>query len=346
MLEFSGTYFDGRSSKAHAVRVRFEGGELSLQGLNQQGETLELRVLFTDCVIGPPLGKTKRTVQLSRGAVLETEDFTAIQELEEHTGRNQGMRLVDRLERQWKFVLASVVVLCASLWVFVQFGVPFAADQLAFVTPAAVLGQVGAQTMQVLDNTALEPSTLETARQLEISRGFETLVKDIGAGQTYQLEFRDGGSIGPNAFALPNGTIVITDQLIELAENDREILGVLAHEIGHVTGRHGLRGIYRSAGVMLLISIAAGDIASVTSLTSSLPALLVQSGYSREFERESDEVAGKYMMRVWGSTSPLQDILGRLSEGHDDEGNLTGMLASHPGTKERIQNLKKLEHKP
>jgi Zn-dependent protease with chaperone function len=342
MLEFSGTYFDGRSSKAHAVRVRFEGGELNLRG-----ETLELRVPFADCVIAPPLGKTKRTVQLARGAILETDDFAAIQELEERTGRNQGMRLVDRLERQWKFVLTSVVVLCASLWVFVQYGVPFAADQLAFVTPAAVLGQVGAQTMQVLDNTALEASTLETARQREISRGFETLIKDIGAGQSYQLEFRDGGSIGPNAFALPNGTIVISDQLIELAKNDREILGVLAHEIGHVTGRHGLRGIYRGAGVLLLISIAAGDIASVTSLTSSLPALLVQSGYSREFERESDEAAGKYMMRVWGSTKPLQDILGRLSKDHtDDENNLTGMLASHPGTKERIQNLKKLEHMP
>jgi Zn-dependent protease with chaperone function len=342
MLEFSGTYFDGRSSKAHAVRVRFEGGELTLQG-----ETLEVRLPFTDCVIAPPLGKTKRTLQLSRGAVLETGDFAAIAELEERTGRNQGMRLVDRLERQWKFVLASAVVLCASLWVFVQFGVPFVADQLAFATPAAVLGQVGAQTMQVLDNTALEPSKLETARQLEIGRGFETLVKDIGAGQTYQLEFRDGGSIGPNAFALPNGTIVITDQLIELAENDREILGVLAHEIGHVTGRHGLRGIYRSAGVMLLISIAAGDIASVTSLASSLPALLVQTGYSREFERESDEIAGKYMMRVWGTTEPLQTMLANLSEGHgDDEAGLTGFLASHPGTKERLRNLKKLEVKP
>ena len=342
MLEFSGTYFDGRSSKAHAVRVRFEGGELTLQG-----ESLELRLPFAQCVIAPPLGKTKRTVRLPRDAVLETGDFTAVKELEECTGRNQGMRLVDRLERQWRFVLASVVVLCASLWVFVQYGVPFAADQLAFVTPAAVLGQVGAQTMQVLDNTALQPSTLEAERQRQITRGFETLVKDIGGGQTYQLEFRDGGSIGPNAFALPNGTIVITDQLIQLAGDDREILGVLAHEMGHVTGRHGLRGIYRGAGVMLLISIAAGDIASVTSLTSSLPALLVQTGYSRDFEREADEVSGKYMLRVWGTTKPLQTMLGRLSEGHeDDEGNLTGMLASHPGTKERIRNLKKLERKP
>jgi Zn-dependent protease with chaperone function len=342
MLEFSGTYFDGRSSRAYAVRVCFEGGELILRG-----ETLELRVPFTDCVIAPPLGKTNRTIQLSRGAVLETEDFAAIQELEERTGRNQGMRLVDRLERQWKFVLVSIVVLCASLWVFVQFGVPFAADQLAFVTPAAVLGQVGAQTMQVLDNTALEASMLEAQRKREIMNGFETLVKDIGAGHTYQLEFRDGGSIGPNAFALPNGTIVITDQLIELAENDREILGVLAHEMGHVTGRHGLRGLYRGAGVMLLISIAAGDIASVTSLASSLPALLVQTGYTRDFEREADQVSGQYMLRVWGSTKPLQDILARLSKDHtDDENDLTGMLASHPGTKERIRSLKILERKP
>jgi Zn-dependent protease with chaperone function len=72
----------------------------------------------------------------------------------------------------------------------------------------------------------------------------------------------------------------------------------------------------------------------------------VQTGYSRDFKREADEVSGQYMMQVWGSTKPLQDILARLSKGHgDDENNLTGMLASHPGTKERIRNLKKLEPK-
>ena len=54
------------------------------------------------------------------------------------------------------------------------------------------------------------------------------------------LLFRDGGKFGANAFALPSGKIIVTDQLASLL-NDEQIVGVLAHELGHVVYRHGMR---------------------------------------------------------------------------------------------------------
>ncbi len=65
----------------------------------------------------------------------------------------------------------------------------------------------------------------------------------------YSLNFREGGAIGPNAFALPSGTIILTDELVDIAGDDNDmVLAVLAHEIGHVDKKHSLRQIYRAAG--------------------------------------------------------------------------------------------------
>ena len=62
------------------------------------------------------------------------------------------------------------------------------------------------------------------------------MTKPLDDGHVYQLEFRHGGYIDANAFALPSGIIVMTDELVELAKSDDELISVLAHEIGHVRG--------------------------------------------------------------------------------------------------------------
>jgi Zn-dependent protease with chaperone function len=95
----------------------------------------------------------------------------------------------------------------------------------------------------------LRQSKLPLERQQSLTQQFEDLVL-LAQELNYphidnmQLLFRDGGSVGANAFALPGGTVIATDQFIQLSENDDEIIAVLAHEIGHVRHQHSLRQIY------------------------------------------------------------------------------------------------------
>ena len=98
----------------------------------------------------------------------------------------------------------------------------------------------------------------------EIVEGFRRIAERSSRGVSgYTLNFRGGGFIGPNAFALPDGTLVITDELVKLAGGDTEMLvGVLAHEIGHVELEHSLRQLYRAAGMAGLVMLIAGDIGS------------------------------------------------------------------------------------
>ena len=339
--EFTGHYFDGVRSKAHPVTVSFDGEFVQVGGAIGW-----LEVPLAACTLESPLGKEQRRLTLPGGAHCETREVEAFAALEEASGQRRGLRLVHRLESGWRLALGCLVGLVASVGAFTLYGIPFLATQAAYATPAEVSEMVSRKSFDLLDAEIFEPSALSAERAGGLQRQFGALTADFTAAASapeaalsYELVFRSGGALGANAFALPSGLIIMTDELVELAENDREILSVLAHEVAHVEKRHGLRSLYQGAGVFMLVSILVGDVASVTSIAASLPAILVESGYSRAFEREADEVAGRYLVAKGWGTEPLRDILARLTEGVD----APTFLSSHPGTEARLDSLEALE---
>jgi Zn-dependent protease with chaperone function len=339
MIEFRGTYFDGRSSKAYPVSVLFNGSQLRIEG---EGSSLRLDFPFRECTLTPPLGKTARTIRLPGGAQCETTDLQAVRALERETGRNTGMRLVHALESRWKTVAVSFIGLVVCVWAFMAHGIPYLAEKAAYAVPIDLTESMSNEALEMLDERVLEPSELEPERAAELREAFSVLAEDVDSGHWYRLEFRQGAVVGPNAFALPSGLIVMTDELVELAENDRELEGVLLHEMGHVEERHGLRSIIQNAGVFLLISALVGDVASISSTAASLPTLLAQTGYSRQFEREADEFAvGHFVRRGW-SAAPLRDILLRMSEGAPSFPG-ESILSTHPVMSERIRHIEEME---
>jgi Zn-dependent protease with chaperone function len=168
----------------------------------------------------------------------------------------------------------------------------------------------------------------------------------------YTLHFRDGGPVGANALALPDGTIVVTDQLLALAAHDEEIFAVLAHELGHINRRHSLRMLIQGSIVAFVVSWYIGDVSSVAA---GAPTLLLQARYSRDHEREADNY-GADMLKANGiSPRRLADMLTKLEAAHlskvekaaekersppaADKPRISDYLASHPATRERIDAL-------
>ena len=146
--------------------------------------------------------------------------------------------------------------------------------------------------------------------------------------------FRDGGALGANAFALPGGTIVITDQLIELAENDDEIAGVLAHEIAHVQNRHSLQQIYRVLGIGFMIGIIGGDSSQIIDDVVTQAAALQQLAYTREFEEDADRRSVEIMVAAGRDPTAFVDLLDRITGKARAERD-TGWLSTHPGNRDR-----------
>jgi Zn-dependent protease with chaperone function len=339
MIEFRGTYFDGKSSRAQPVIVRFDGTFLYVRGDSlPAGMDLSPK----DVVISPPLGQTSRALKLPNGARIETDDFASVEALEQRKGGNIGLRVVHALESRWKAVAGCMIGLAVFIWLFASYGIPLLAERVAGSIPPKVMEKISSETLKALDEQFLEPSCLPPDRSVKVSELFRQITAEGGTESDYRLEFRKTKGKHANAFALPSGILIVTDELVALAKSDRELVGVLAHEMAHVKKRHALRNILQTSGVFLLVSVMVGDVGSVSSIIASLPLLLIETGYSRTFEREADMEAGLYLISKGWTTKPYQDMLLRLSKDVPGSAGIPA-LSTHPQTQERIKYLQELE---
>jgi predicted Zn-dependent protease len=154
-----------------------------------------------------------------------------------------------------------------------------------------------------------------------------------------------------NAFALPGGYVYITRGLLALADNEAEMAGVLAHEIGHVVARHTAQRYSQAMAANIGLTVlgvlgqAAGVPGAVGDLAQFGAAAALQS-YSREQEMESDMLGVRYMTRVGYSPGAMNSFF-RKMEAHDQlqaalEGRPAGedrysIMSTHPRTSQRIE---------
>lgn len=334
MIRFEANYYDGETSLAVRVTVTASGSSLKLE--NEHGVVVR-DVQRSEFVISPRLANTQRSIRFGDGAALETANNDAVDVLlhESTKGGHSLSRwehLVHQLEASknaaiFSFVLLLLLGTGGFIW-----GVPLVARQVAHSIPDAMANDLGNGTLATLDELMFEPSSLSAERKATLRTEFAHMAEAYPT-LPLTLEFR---SAMPNAFALPDGTVVVTDELVELAKNDNEILAVLAHEIGHVHERHALRMALESSIVALFAMAYLGDASQASVLAGSLPAVYANAHFSRSHETEADTFALDFLTRAHVPRHHFADILRRLHAelGGGDEGVMS-YFASHPGLEER-----------
>lgn len=337
MTEIPATFFDGRTSQPRAVTLRWHAFDGVLE---VQGNGIALRVPKREMTIESRLGRAPRFIRFADGGRCEIADDPAFDEVISAWAPARASRWLHRVETSWTHVILATVVLVAIGGATIHFGLPWAARKIAFALPAGAVQQLGQQTLETLDRTMLDPTQLTHERQLALQAEFKRFLAQTGDATPYRIEFRAMKSGEANAFALPSGAIVITDGLVQLAEDDREILGVLAHECGHVQHRHALRGVLQNSAVFVVIALVTGDVSSATAFGGALPAFLLQNRFSREFEREADAYAVTTLRKAGLEPVYLVRLLQRLSKKHGElDSTMLGYLSTHPPTPERIQAI-------
>jgi len=326
-------YFDGKTAAAHPVNLALDGQTLLLRGGG-----IELRWPLNEVQISERLGNTPRRLTFPDGSHCEVTDHAALDALLPQTRRDW----LDRMQHSLPWALLSAVLIVAALLASYRYLLPWGAEVLAQRAPESVLQQMGRSTLETLDRFMLQPSTLNAARQQTLTAKFAALRPLPGDDMQYRIVFRSAPGAGPNAFALPDGTIVLLDELVAMTKDDNEILAVLAHERGHVERRHGARMVLQSSAVGLVIGWYMGD---VSSLLTALPAAVLEAGYSRNMEREADEYAAATLQHNALSPCLLTGMLNKLEAAHNkdeaapqsgtQQAKVLDYFASHPATGER-----------
>ena len=231
------------------------------------------------------LAHTQRRIGFADGSAFITQDNDAVDALLAHS-HTQLTSSIHSLEGSFRAVALGLLVLIAGVYLGVTQGIPWAAERVATQIPQDVQNRLGRDALVILDRIMLEPSELEPAEKQRLRRLAMPALVAAGFADT-DLQFRK--SIGPNALTLPDGTIVITDELVALA-NDDQLLAVVYHELGHLEGRHILRRTLQNSFLVLGVFFLTGDVNSV-ELLLAIPTVIMNSAYSRDFEREADRYA-------------------------------------------------------
>jgi len=328
--------YDGKSSKEHKVVIDFTfGRRVKIASHN-------IDVDLEEIVIESRLGNTPRIIEFPNGVRCKSEENDKIDQVLLDFNLNRSK--THKIESSYALTIGSVLLTIGFVWFMLTGGANFTANALANILPQSTLDEVSNLTLEQLEENFLEKSELTKNQQEIIQAHFDKLAD---GDSHYKLHFKSSPEMGPNAFALPSGDIVLTDQLVALSRDDefRDILGVLAHEKGHVVEKHSIRMAIKTGIASVIIGYITGDISIIAT---TIPTILVNSSYSRDFEREADAHALKEMDKMGVSTIYMANLFEALAKEYeelDSNSSLGNLMASHPLTSDRIEYFKQHAHK-
>ena len=150
-----------------------------------------------------------------------------------------------------------------------------------------------------------------------------------------------------NAFALPGGYIYLTRGLLALCENEAQLAGVIAHEIGHITARHAARRYTKSVGTNLILNVLntiTNNIIAQNLINQSAGLFLLS--YSRSQEYEADKLALRYMYRAGSETLQMANFLESMENYSKIQSRIlkvkisgSELLRTHPNSSKRVNQV-------
>ncbi|MBN3261583.1 M48 family metallopeptidase [Pectobacterium brasiliense] len=253
--------------------------------------------------------------------------------------------LVHRLERHKRGVILTLLATILLVINYVYVVLPWASSALALRMPSAIEQQLGQNTLKLLRHSDFQPSKLPVERQQAMQTLFQQVMPaDMREDKTpLRLEIMSA-PIGPNAFMLADGTLIISDDLVKLAKNDNELAAVMLHEMGHHAYRHPMRMVVRSSLVSLTFMWMTGDVSGIGDTLLQSAAFINEMQFSRGMEREADAWAIAEMQQQGRSLQSMQAMYRALiandrSQDEIDSLDLPDWLSTHPDMDERLKAI-------
>jgi Zn-dependent protease with chaperone function len=346
MITITGKYYDGKTSQAvNAECSVYDNGVIQIE------LTGENKIIVSNNLdqirISPRLANTPRYIYFPDDAQFETDDNDSLDLVLNNFRKHSWLNIVHLLESRKKYILIATFIIIALFYGSVKYGVPIASKLISQWLPPSAFQLVSEHTLQVLDRSILEPSELDSRRKSLVLEHFKPAINGH-PDYEFNILFRKGGAIGPNAFALPDGTIVFTDEMVLVSENNDELLAILIHEMGHVVHRHSMRTMIQDSLLGFALLAITGDVAGSSELLLGLPVLLTELAYSRQFELEADDYALEWLKANSIDPSHFAEIMSRIESkrGATNEASdkkWLNYLSTHPLTDERIKRFESSE---
>ena len=351
-VHITGYWQDGASSANLPAQLTSDDELLILAIQGQPNKSLSR----TSFKVSPKLGRTPRYIEFTElSGQFETREHEQLELLLSQTKKNWS-DYVHQLEHSLFMVFMATLITLGLGVSYFLWGIPAAADLVAKKLPESVLQEASDETLMILNKRYFSESKLDEIQQASFRDSIRKAAPDYDLSK---LHIVNGGDMGANALALPDGTIVFTDQLILLAEGDEaQLLGVFGHELGHIVHKHSLRQILQNSAISLTIALIGGDTSALGDIVLTLPIVFSQLAFSRDFELEADSYGVQFLTERGYDKQAFADMLTKLYNSHcetatishgdtstdekescDDKDTWLKYLSTHPHLEARIQEV-------
>lgn len=325
------TYFDGVTSKGNQVLVKVDKAKnaLVLETFIKSRiiwSLKESRVDFNGEEVEIWKGDNS-------GEFVKIADAGFIDELRYYLKKTGQLNVYQRFMKINSRWIAAIALGLMSIIILAYFFVlPWVAERAVVLVPTSFDDRIGNEVQsQLVDNVQID--TLKT-------KYLNQFASELKLHNEKPLNFFVMKSEEENAFALPNGTIVVYSSLIDKMGNYSELAGLIGHEVSHVNGRHSMKTIFRNLAGYLFISVVFSDINGIMTVVAENVEDFQNLSYSRKFEEQADEEGLKMLVENKIDPQGMVRLFERLKE--DEATKLPEIFRTHPLTENRIENINEI----
>lgn len=324
-------YFDGQSSAAQQAMLTFNGARDALRLQTDLGtvQTWHLNDLqFEKYGSIFEIRNAKHS-----GAKLTVTDSDFSKTFYDAMKQNKRVDLHTRLlHLGFSKIIGIAIGLLGVIALAYFYVLPPVAEKSAALLPESFDNEIG----DVFTETFLEESDVDAKK----SDYLEQFAAELDLSNRKPLRFAVVESDEVNAFALPNGQIVVFTGILDHLESADELAALLGHEASHVNNRHSTKMLCRNLAGYMMVSLLLSDVNGIMAVVAENAQQLHALSYSRKFEQEADEQGLKIMMDNQLNPNGMVELFEALDKAQGI--SVPEIMSSHPLTKERKANMQNI----
>ncbi len=334
IIKNNAVYFDGVSSKPHQTELFLDKKKNSfyfeIENLGWKNWPLtEVNFVHrAELLILQLKSDEMQTVQIS--------DTRFVTQLKSYLSDTKQLSWYDKLiNSSFKIHLTIAFAILGLIILTYIYIIPWVGEKSVYLLPDSFDKEIG--------NTAFAEAMLTEHVESKKTALLEDFTKELKLRKDKPLHFTIVDSDILNAFALPDGNIVIYTGILDKMKSYEELIALIGHESAHVYNRHSMKLMCRDLSGYIFISTILGDVNGVMAVIGEHANSLQSLSYSRNFEKEADEQGLAFMITNKANPKGITDLFSRLQEEEKEmDISIPEFLSSHPVTKERIKNMKTL----
>ncbi len=324
------TYFDGLTSEAKVIRLLIDEELNALYLQTADGEHLLWD--FKDLKFEGYGAYIEIRNQEFSGAFLQVEDEFFKEDFYAVMKANRRVDIHSRLMNLGfsKILLIALALLVGAVCAYI-FLLPPLAERTAKLLPESFDNYIGQEFMR----NFLKENKVDERK----SKALEQFVAKLSLPNKERLNFMVVKSDEVNAFALPNGQIVVYTAILDKMTSADELVALLAHETAHVSQRHSVQMLARNLSSYLFVSIIFSDVNGVMAVLAENAHTLNSLAYSRGFEQEADEIGFQTLVANKANPQGMINLFNHLKE---VSFYVPEIIQTHPSLGKRKAYIQKL----